>query len=376
MLRNITIENFRGFTKATLSNISTINVITGFNGTGKTSILEAIFLICGGANASLSASLNGFRGDNIYNIAVDRPFRSIFKNLDPSESPTISSFGEKSTNDDARGQKAPAVNKDKTKRILTIKPLYSTDSGGTTTTQSPTLSGITFFFDGPSGKITNSFGWQKPQGNQILLPLNQNNQQILTSNGSTENKDAIAAQFISPHFRDMSGQDHKALTQLVKERRLDQALNILKMIHPPIKNLFPLSENNVQVIFADTGAQNMLPTSLLGAGFSNLMHIILPLIVHDSSVILIDEFEDGLHYSLLEPILRALFEVLKAKKHQLFITTHSKEFLENLITVAQDLHKNEEVVFYRMGKLDKNNNIPRYDLNEATDVVAAQVDMR
>jgi len=40
-----------------LNGLARINLITGLNGSGKTSILEAAFLISGAANASLAASL-------------------------------------------------------------------------------------------------------------------------------------------------------------------------------------------------------------------------------------------------------------------------------------------------------------------------------
>jgi recombinational DNA repair ATPase RecF len=54
MLRSLEVENFRGLTKQSLTNLSRINVIVGPNAAGKTALLESIFL---GARASPQAGL-------------------------------------------------------------------------------------------------------------------------------------------------------------------------------------------------------------------------------------------------------------------------------------------------------------------------------
>src|SRR5437660_1175086 len=89
MFKVLELSNFRGFVDAKLNGLARVNVITGLNGSGKTSILEAAFLISGAANASLAASLYGFRGESQWRVGSDRPFRALFRNLDASTPPKI-----------------------------------------------------------------------------------------------------------------------------------------------------------------------------------------------------------------------------------------------------------------------------------------------
>lgn len=47
MIRNIVVENFRRYKRLEIGTVKRLNVVAGDNGTGKTSLLEAIFLALG-----------------------------------------------------------------------------------------------------------------------------------------------------------------------------------------------------------------------------------------------------------------------------------------------------------------------------------------
>lgn len=372
MFSYITIQNFRGYNQAALPDLARINIITGRNGAGKTSLLEAVFLISGGANASLVSSLNAFRGENLYIANVDRPFRSIFKGLNPS---TTSSF-EGLYESNIRGVKK------QNRRTLQIKPTYSPVQGVATTEQTSTITGVEFVFNGPSGKKVNKYGWQRqnlpPNTNPNLMALlaNQGTQQALLIGDPQNNPDAIMAAFISPYVRDVRLQDHTVLTQAITERRIDEVINVLKIIQPSLINILPLSESGIQMIYADVGGENLLPINLLGSGFSNFLHIMLPILSYKNSVILIDEFEDGLHYLILNKLLQTVFEVARKNNNQIFISTHSKELLLDIVSVATENNAKDEISFYRLSKKNGDNNITRYSLLEVSDLIEAEIELR
>jgi predicted ATP-dependent endonuclease of OLD family len=150
-------SNFRGFEEAQLGDLRRITLLTGLNGSGKTSILEAAFLIGGAANASLVTSLYSFRGEYQFSPRVDRPFRSLFRNLDAGVfAKNIASTIERT--------KSPT----KTRRRLVIKPTFPVASGQLTPSETQVLNGVSFEFSGPSGKAVSKSGWldqprQRPQ---------------------------------------------------------------------------------------------------------------------------------------------------------------------------------------------------------------------
>ena len=62
MIRDISIENFRGFESIDISDMNRITLISGRNNVGKSSILEALFLLMDHSSSDSFAKINGFRG--------------------------------------------------------------------------------------------------------------------------------------------------------------------------------------------------------------------------------------------------------------------------------------------------------------------------
>ena len=78
MFKSLQVSNFRSLRDVKLQKLKRLNLVTGSNGGGKTSLLEAVFLNAGAANPHLALSINSFRGDNIITPSSDHTFRSWF----------------------------------------------------------------------------------------------------------------------------------------------------------------------------------------------------------------------------------------------------------------------------------------------------------
>lgn len=87
MLKRLQIQNFRGFNALEINQLSGINLIAGKNNSGKTSLLEAIFLLAGGGNAQLAVNANVIRGREKDRASVrDFFWKQLFFNLDMEQS--------------------------------------------------------------------------------------------------------------------------------------------------------------------------------------------------------------------------------------------------------------------------------------------------
>jgi AAA15 family ATPase/GTPase len=64
---------------------------------------------------------------------------------------------------------------------------------------------------------------------------------------------------------------------------------------------------------------------------------------------LIDEFENGLHYSIQEKVWELLFEMAERYKIQIFATTHSWDCIESFTKVAVRRTETDGVLF-RLGR--------------------------
>ena len=78
MFKTISIKNFKLFEKFTCDSLGRINVFTGDNNTGKSTLLEAMFLLCGYSSISLIENILGFRN---LKLAEARDLSFLFSHL-------------------------------------------------------------------------------------------------------------------------------------------------------------------------------------------------------------------------------------------------------------------------------------------------------
>lgn len=88
MYINFTIDNFRCFEDTKIGPLAKINLITGKNGSGKTALLEAIWLNHGFHNPELGIRVDAFRG--LDRFRLDEIMLNLFRHFDYNKSITIS----------------------------------------------------------------------------------------------------------------------------------------------------------------------------------------------------------------------------------------------------------------------------------------------
>ena len=84
MLEELSIRNYRIFRELRIDQLRRVNLIAGSNNSGKTSLLETIFLLAGAGNAQLLLNLNVVRAEPSSVALGDTVWRHIFSNLDVS----------------------------------------------------------------------------------------------------------------------------------------------------------------------------------------------------------------------------------------------------------------------------------------------------
>ena len=106
---------------------------------------------------------------------------------------------------------------------------------------------------------------------------------------------------------------------------------------------------------------------MMGDGISKYLNVLTSALVtvFTRKVILIDEFENGLHYTALRKLWRILLNVVKKTKLQLFITTHSLETLQSLADEITDAGLDDDFMsLYRIA-MTKHNGLQAYRYNAA-----------
>ena len=78
-----------------------------------------------------------------------------------------------------------------------------------------------------------------------------------------------------------------------------------------------------------------VPIGSMGDGVWRLLGIALSLVRAERGILLIDEIDTGLHYSVLVDMWRLVYETAKRLEVQIFATTHSRDCYEALASVAE-----------------------------------------
>ncbi|MGF1988381.1 MAG: AAA family ATPase [Nostoc sp. ZfuVER08] len=76
------------------------------------------------------------------------------------------------------------------------------------------------------------------------------------------------------------------------------------------------------------GIEEPLPLKSMGDGMTRLFHIIVALVNAQNGLLLIDEFENGLHWSVQPKVWDIVFQLSEKLNVQVFATTHSRDCIE------------------------------------------------
>jgi AAA15 family ATPase/GTPase len=91
-----------------------------------------------------------------------------------------------------------------------------------------------------------------------------------------------------------------------------------------------------------------LPLKSFGDGLSRLFGILLALVNCKDSIFLIDEIENGFHYSILPNVWKLIFKTAKDLNVQVFATTHSKDCIEAFNEVANANDEKDDGMLIRL----------------------------
>jgi AAA15 family ATPase/GTPase len=123
-----------------------------------------------------------------------------------------------------------------------------------------------------------------------------------------------------------------------------------------------------------------VPLNSLGDGMLRLLQLVLKIFPAKGGFLLIDEFENGLHYSVQEKVWALLFEMAQRLNIQVFATTHSWDCIESFTKVAVE-RKDVDGVLFRVGKSVKTSDKGKviatvFSGNELATITQANMEVR
>lgn len=288
-LQNLNIINFKKFKNVTLKKINRINILAGKNNTGKTTVLEAIYLLLKQNNVNGIYDVMSRRAklaDSIPTKWLASMMNSPIELLGNNDITLTIRLEDESSNE---------INRDGYHGTIIIDSNYS---------------GSKF----ESRTILNSIHGIKTSSKEIkeIIPV------IYTS------------PFISHTIREIS----VAYNSAIEKKGLYE--KVIKFLTDEIDNgIIQISlsdENNFRrFIVEHRDFAKPFDISQFGEGLQRIFYISLQFAAASGGVLLIDEVENAIHHGLFKSFANFIFKISEEFDVQVFITSHSKEAIDTFV---------------------------------------------
>lgn len=111
----------------------------------------------------------------------------------------------------------------------------------------------------------------------------------------------------------------------------DEVISGLQLLDPNITGVAFVegtdrrNRHNRIPILKTSSASEPLPLKTMGDGMTRLFHIIVALVNAKNGILIVDEFENGLHWSVQPKIWKTVFRLAQRLGVQVFASTHSRD---------------------------------------------------
>ncbi len=333
MYRSFQIKNFRCFANLVVEDLERVNLIAGKNNVGKTAFLEALFLHCGAYNPELVLRLSTFRGIDWLKFevghAVAAPWDSLFGRFDTSRMVELAgSIGE----GDALASRVLRMKVVQHAGPLK-KPVQTVPSPADGSSISSETSQLLELESIEQGE-TKSFHMVLDQSGLKIQPLPP--------------PPPFPAILLSSRYRIPPAEDAERFGRLDLIGEQDAVVDVLRIIDPRIRRLAVVVVGGVPMLHGDIGLGRLFPLPYMGEGVVRLASLILAIGNTRDGVVLVDEIENGIHYSVLHKLWQTVGEVARRFNTQVFATTHSRE----CIVAAHTAFKQQPDYDFRLFRLE------------------------
>ena len=324
MLRSLEIRNYRNLRHLTIEKLGRVNLLVGKNNTGKTSVLEAVAIYASKQDEISTIKLLLQRRGEFYTDST-----SYLENNLASLSALYTDYDPKYFESDPESGihiKEHEVDSNMTSLFIDFRKAYltsKTDNSGREINeyvvaeqeedieQREFRHEIKFF----RGLRQTTFSLD----NQIIFLSNRTN--------------GAPSQFQYVDSKNQTQQPVEFLySKIALSDKEDMVVDALKILEPGTER-FSLIKDDQPIIRLGDGKVRKL--SSMGDGVSRVFSIMLSMVNCNGTYLLIDEFENGLHYSVQEKLWEIIFYLSERLNIQVFATTHSNDTIKAFGEVAK-----------------------------------------
>lgn len=354
MMNSLIIEKFKLFDHLKVENLSRVNLIVGKNNVGKSTLLEALKIYASNASINDLLAILEDRGEiwksEVFSLeqqSAGRFLRNLF-------------FDRNIPGAGAKGIVIGSI--DHQIHISTANWKYMSD----TVDDLPETVPILVLEQG--GK------------RQTIFRLDQDLEDArrrsrLRAYSSKENDINYIYQSVSTQKTPSHTLD--ALWNLRRLSLGDEVINALQFIDPQISGVTFIDDaaRGERIGLAQIeGSDHLIPLKSMGDGINRLFEISVALINAQNGLLLIDEFENGLHWTVQPRIWDIIFQLAERLNVQVFATTHSRDCVQGFETAWKKYP--ELGAYIRLDQKDMGIRATEYTLETLSDSLEMDIETR
>lgn len=325
---DLSIKGFRGIREIHISKLGRVTLITGKNNVGKSSLLEALRLYAHNAAPDVLGDIVEFREEDDWAVGDERlsEFDSLFRYSTlfygfpqfgyDSEEIVISTSGEG----------CPAY--------LKMRLEWHAEMAG---------------IDGLVSDYDINDDWDALIPVLVVEAESRRRNQRLDSSArpsythfhrrkTSSSREQMRCVALGPYSGKESGTMDELWSGIALTDNEGEVVKALRIISPEISAVSMVNGKSNKRIAIARSQRLEYPTPLrsFGDGVNRLFAIVLSLVSVQGGILLIDEFENGLHHSVQLDIWRMIFRLAWDLDVQVFATTHSQDAVETFEKAASE----------------------------------------
>lgn len=358
MIKKLCLENYKGF-KSFTTNFTAVTILGGKNNCGKTSILESILMSYSYTNPNCFSQLNFLRHVNNFGILTpDRCWGPLFKDFNVD-----------------RPLKISLCFADNTYKNMTYLAnrsfvVRSDDNG----ISQPMVMGTNFSNNyALTYKLDSTYldedGYYAMYGTGINFKVTRHDERGFKK--STPNVLMFKYEMMF---------DANAIAQwfgaLILNDRKQYVVDCMKLFDDKVVDLQTIVQGSFGYLYAILSDGTKMPVNYMGDGMNRLMNIMMGILANPNSIILIDEIENGFHFSMYQKVWEVIGTAAKINNCQIIANTHSSDMLQGAVNGLKLIDRSSDLSYVRLGKIDDDIKAFIFDGQQIEYALASEMEVR
>ncbi len=345
MFKSLSIENYRIFRHIQLNDIGRVNLVVGMNNSGKSSLLEAIYLLTSDEPETSLAFILNERGEFVSRIIDPRYDRRVIGGYQTSHT----FYG----HSPAKGQQITIRADNGQSNYLHISLQDIRTQKDNTDSQISLFEDEEVAVEGRGQSLMFEQGRLGVASSRGTIPIAEGGILPYRSSVRGFTLPDQSARLVTSNY--LAYDDLAVLWDTITlTPREDIVVEALQILEPRIERISFTSRrtSNSGILLKLRGEQEPIPLGSMGDGMRRILAIVTSLVSVDKGTLLVDEIDTGLYYAVLTNMWKLILETAQRREIQVFATTHSWDCVHAFQEALQDFAEPNTGRLIRLEKVD------------------------